>query len=108
MTARWKMLVAALALAAGTAAVCPAKQRLSPDEAWAQGKNAAVGGSDLIGRAGYDAEAKELRIQMVHSSDWYIYKDVPPEVADEFWKSDSKGAFFGANIKGRYEYERKE
>ena len=96
----------AAALAAGTAWTAAAKP--TPDEAWAQGKNATVGGSDLIGRAGYDAEAKELRIQMVHSSDWYIYKDVPQDVADEFWKSDSKGTFFGANIKGRYEYERKE
>jgi len=106
MKARSKTAALALALALGAAWVCPAKP--SPDEAWAAGRNAAVGGSDLIGRTGYDAETRELRIQMVHSSDWYVYKDVPPEVADEFWKSESKGAFFGARIKGRYEFERKE
>lgn len=78
------------------------------DAAWAAGKNVSFAGSDLIGKIGYDAEAKVLRVQMVHSSDWYLYRDVPSEVAEAFYRSRSKGGYFGAHVKGRYEFERQE
>lgn len=74
-------------------------------QAWAEGRDARVE-SELLGKIGYNAETRELRVQMAHSSDWYVYKGVPPEVAEGLWKSKSKGGFFGAHVKGRYAFER--
>ena len=62
--------------------------------------------SELIGRIGYDGETEELRIQMVHSSDWYVYKGVPEKVARGLRDSKSKGGYFGAHVKGRYAFDR--
>jgi hypothetical protein len=78
------------------------------DAAWAAGKNVSFEGSDLIGKLGYDAETRVLRVQMIHSSDWYLYQDVPAEVAEKFYRSASKGGYFGAHVKGRYEFVRQE
>lgn len=36
----------------------------------------------------------------------YLYKDVPLDVFEEFKKAESKGKYFAANIKGKYEFER--
>ena len=62
--------------------------------------------SDLIGAFAYDASGQILWIQMVNSSDWYAYRDVPAAVAEGFAASRSKGGYFGAHVKGRYEFER--
>ena len=62
--------------------------------------------SDLIGAIAYDAGGQILWIQMINSSDWYAYKGVPEDVAAQFAASRSKGGFFGAHVKGRYEFER--
>jgi len=35
----------------------------------------------------------------------YHYKDVPPEVYEEFDKSESVGIAFSRLIRGKYEYE---
>ena len=78
------------------------------DAAWARGEIVEFEGSDLIGKLGYDAEGKVLRVQMVHSSDWYLYQDVPSEVAEGFYRSASKGGYFGAHVKGRYKFVRQE
>ena len=64
--------------------------------------------SDLIGAIAYDAGAQILWIQMINSSDWYAYKGVPEEVASQFAASRSKGGYFGAHVKGRYEFTRVE
>lgn len=104
---RWMAIwtaVVVLAAAAGAQA-WPGKASKEA-AAWAAGRDAAVDDSELIGRIGYNAETRELRVQMAHSSDWYVYKDVPADVAEGLWKSKSKGGFFGAHVKGRYAFER--
>ena len=64
--------------------------------------------SHLIGRVEYDRETREMRVQMAHSSDWYVYRDVPPELYEAFVKSASKGAFFVQEVKGRFPGRREE
>lgn len=98
-------LAAAVALAREETAADGASAK---DAAWAAGENVSFEGSDLIGKLGYDAEGKVLRVQMVHSSDWYLYQDVPAEVAEKFYRSASKGGYFGAHVKGRYKFVRQE
>lgn len=36
----------------------------------------------------------------------YHYFDVPPQVADEFRRAESKGTFLAANIKGNFRYSK--
>ena len=103
-----KILAAAVFCTAVAGSACGAGTKESADEAWARGENVACEGSDLIGWIGYDAEARVLRVQFIHSSDWYLYQDVPAETAEAFFKSESKGTFFGRRIKGRFEYVREE
>ena len=62
--------------------------------------------SDLVGAFAYDASGRILWIQMVNSSDWYAYREVPADVAEGFAASRSKGGYFGAHVKGRYEFTR--
>ena len=103
----WVMAAAAMVLSAVAAwGQNGAASTARKDAAWAAGKVVSFEGSDLIGKLAYDAETKVLRVQMIHSSDWYLYKDVPEEVAEKFYRSASKGGYFGAHVKGRYEFER--
>lgn len=99
----WAVLAAAVALPAAALS-----QNAAMDEAWARGEAVEFAESDLIGKLGYDAEARVLRVQMIHSSDWYLYQDVPAEVAEKFYRSASKGGYFGAHVKGRYKFVRQE
>ncbi|MBR6021942.1 MAG: KTSC domain-containing protein [Kiritimatiellae bacterium] len=107
MAAAWAVASVAVAWPGGgnKAAARAAEQAAA---AWAAGKDAPVDDSELIGRVGYDAEKEELRVQMAHSSDWYIYKGVPAAVAQGLWESKSKGGYFGAHVKGRYPFVRVE
>ena len=65
-----------------------------------------VEGSELIGKMAYDAEESMLYVQMTFSSDWYGYEGVPADVAEAFLAAESKGAFFNANVKGKYPVKR--
>lgn len=64
--------------------------------------------SSLIDKIGYDAESKTLAVQMLNSSDTYLYKNVPPSVYDHFLEAPSKGAFFVESIKGKYPQQTEE
>ena len=65
--------------------------------------------SSQIAATGYDAESQTLAIQFKGKDgpgNVYHYSDVPPEVAAEFEKAESKGKFFGSRIKGWFAYEK--
>ena len=64
--------------------------------------------SHLIGKVEYDRETREMRVQMANSSDWYVYRDVPPGLYESFVKSASKGAFFAKEVKGQFPGRREE
>lgn len=64
--------------------------------------------SQLIGKVEYDRKTREMRVQMANSSDWYVYRDVPPGLYEAFVKSASKGAFFVQEVKGRFPGRREE
>lgn len=64
--------------------------------------------SSLIAKIGYDAESKTLAVQMLNSSDTYLYQNVPASVYDNFLEAKSKGAFFVENIKGKYPHQTEE
>jgi hypothetical protein len=59
--------------------------------------------SSNIGAIGYDGEAQVLHVQFT-SGRKYAYFNVPLEVYDAFLSADSKGKFFAANIRGKYQY----
>jgi len=59
--------------------------------------------SSQIHSIGYDEPTKTLRIQFKNSKgepgSLYSYANVPPELHVNFMAAESKGKFFGANIK---------
>lgn len=63
--------------------------------------------SSFLAKVGYDPEAKVLAVQMKHSSDTYLYQEVPQSLFDDFLAADSKGAFYVKNVKGKFKTERK-
>ena len=63
--------------------------------------------SSVIRRFSYDAPHLRLRITFT-SGDVYDYDAVPPEVVAGFKAAESKGQFFGPNIRDRYPYRRVE
>lgn len=61
--------------------------------------------SSNIASAGYDPLSKCMVIEF-NSGAIYAYHDVPKAVYDEFSDADSKGKFFGANIRNTYRYDK--
>lgn len=59
--------------------------------------------SSVIKDIGYDLPARELRITFV-SGKSYKYYGVPELVYERFRRAASKGAFFNASIKDRYDF----
>ncbi|AWM02153.1 KTSC domain-containing protein [Bradyrhizobium amphicarpaeae] len=51
----------------------------------------------------YAPDTRELKVTFV-SGRFYVYEDVPPEVAAAFREARSKGAFFNGEIRDRYVY----
>lgn len=49
--------------------------------------------SSNIEAAGYDPETKELHVRFRKGGVWAC-ADVPPEIADDFMESESKGGYF--------------
>lgn len=66
--------------------------------------------SSQITGFGYDAASQTLAIQFpgrgVTPGSVYHYAAVPPTVFAEFQAAESKGKFFGSQIRGRYDYEK--
>lgn len=60
--------------------------------------------SSNIEAIGYDPAMQELHVRFLKSGETYAYYNVEEWVFDEMMQADSKGAYLGANIKGRYEY----
>ena len=53
----------------------------------------------------YDAERSKLLVRFA-SGERYVYVGVPGEVHRSFLEADSQGAFFQAEIRDRYPYNR--
>ena len=58
--------------------------------------------SSNIRSIGYDAEAQVLEIEFI-SSGVYQYSDVPEQVHERLMSARSKGSFFSANIRDRFQ-----
>jgi hypothetical protein len=63
-----------------------------------------VSSTDIL-EVGYERESQTLEIQFV-SGGVYQYFNVPSYVYDEMLSSSSKGKYFHANIKNRFQYSR--
>jgi hypothetical protein len=62
--------------------------------------------SSQIKAVGYDAGRSKLRVQFHGSGATYDYDKVPAETAAAFQKAESIGKYFGANVKGKFDYTR--
>jgi hypothetical protein len=65
--------------------------------------------SSQIHAIGYDAASSTLRVQFKSAAgagSIYDYTMVPAETAEAFRKADSVGRFFGAKVKGRFEFKK--
>lgn len=61
--------------------------------------------SSAIHAIGYDVEQRILEI-IFNGGGIYRFHNVPPQVADQFLSTPSKGHFFLDRIRGRYPHER--
>jgi hypothetical protein len=61
--------------------------------------------SSMFWAAAY-AEHPALLYLLFRSGEVYRYFDVPRRQYQEFLAADSKGRYFGRNIRGRFRYER--
>jgi KTSC domain len=61
--------------------------------------------SSVLQAAAY-AESRALLYLLFRSGEVYRYFDVPQGQYQEFLAADSKGRYFGRNIRGRFRYER--
>jgi hypothetical protein len=65
--------------------------------------------SSQIHAIGYDAGSSTMRVQFKGAGgpgSVYDYTGVPGDVHAEFVKSESIGRFFGAKVKGAFEYRK--
>jgi hypothetical protein len=62
--------------------------------------------SSNIKAVGYDAPAKALHIDFNSGS--YIHAGVPSEIHSGLMSAESKGKYYHANIKGKFEATKKE
>ena len=63
--------------------------------------------SSVIARFHYRPEARRLDVVFT-SRRRYSYHDVPPDVAQAMKQSFSKGEFFNAHIRDRFQFTREE
>jgi hypothetical protein len=61
--------------------------------------------SSVLATAGYDARKRVLEIEF-HSGAIYRYLGVPGEIYRRLLSAESKGHFFGANIRNKFRCER--
>jgi hypothetical protein len=62
--------------------------------------------SSQIAALGHDPVTNTLRVQFQGSGSTYDYAGVSAETAADFLKAESIGKFFGAQIKGKFEYRK--
>lgn len=60
--------------------------------------------SSVLASVGYDAAKRLLEIEF-HSGAIYRYLDVPEEIHRRLFAAESKGHFFGANIRNKFRSE---
>ncbi len=58
--------------------------------------------SDVIHAIGYDPEIQLLEI-IFNSGRIYQYREVPPQVYEQFMNAESKGRYFNENIRGEFQ-----
>lgn len=61
--------------------------------------------SSQIAACGYDARLQVLGVKFVGGGT-YHYSDVPQGVFDALVKAESAGKYFGANIRGKFAYDK--
>jgi hypothetical protein len=64
-----------------------------------------IAGSSNIAAAGYDGAAKCMDLMFL-SGATHRYTGVPQETYDDFLAAESKGRFFGSEIRGKYQSSR--
>lgn len=62
--------------------------------------------SSNIKAVGYDERTRVLRIEFLHGKAAYEYLDVEKEALEGLLTAESVGKYFGAHIKGLYEYRK--
>ena len=62
--------------------------------------------STCFSRVGYDSRNNVLIVVFRDSGAEYHYYDVPEDVWESFYDSESLGKYFNREIKGNYEYEK--
>lgn len=62
--------------------------------------------STCFSRVGYDSRNNVLIVVFRKSGAEYHYFDVPEDVWESFYDSESLGRYFNREIKGNYEYEK--
>ncbi|HMC91394.1 MAG TPA: KTSC domain-containing protein [Allosphingosinicella sp.] len=60
--------------------------------------------STIIQAIGYRPEARELDV-LFTTGRRYLFRDVPPDAAEDFRRARIKGRHFNARIRGRYPFE---
>jgi hypothetical protein len=61
--------------------------------------------STAIRHIGYDSQRHELFVTFVPSGKTYVYYDVPEDVFHAFVTAESRGSFFNALVRERYDFE---
>jgi hypothetical protein len=56
-----------------------------------------------VHEAGYDAATQLFAVRYKEGGPLYVYKDVPPDLAQEFEAAESKGRFIAKNIRGAFD-----
>ncbi len=56
-----------------------------------------------IHEVGYDPATQLFAVRFKPDGPLYVYKDVPPDLAQEFEASESKGRFIARNIRGAFD-----
>ncbi len=61
--------------------------------------------SSNLASIGYDARGRVLEVEFLHGG-VYRYFDVPREIFAALMAAESKGRYFGANIRSRFRFEK--
>jgi hypothetical protein len=61
--------------------------------------------SSNIAEVGYDEDSKTL-VVLFNNGRLYSYDEVPKKVYDDFLVAQSKGKYFIANVRGKYDYRK--
>ena len=62
--------------------------------------------SGNIESAGYDPATRAAHFRFKTGGPTYVFENVPPEVAEEFAKSTSKGSYFHQRIKNQFKFQK--